>query len=222
MRRTLGPRWWTSRSGPVQCSVRRQPLAGRVELWLETATQSSARSLHSTPLGTGRSIRERARLLPRCRKTPQCPPPSPTSACPPPCAQRLAELGIAEPFPVQAATLPDALAGRDVCGKAPTGSGKTIAFGIPLVARVEQAAPTPPHGLVLVPTRELAAQVQDQLAPLAAGSSTAVARRLRRRRLRAPDARRCARGVDIVVACPGRLTTCSTAARCASTRSTSS
>ena len=59
---------------------------------------------------------------------------------------RLDELGIAEPFPVQAATLPDALAGRDVCGKAPTGSGKTIAFGLPLLARVKPAKPRRPTG----------------------------------------------------------------------------
>ena len=56
----------------------------------------------------------------------------------------LAARGINEPFPIQAATLPDALAGRDVCGRAPTGSGKTIAFGIPLVARVGQAEPRRP------------------------------------------------------------------------------
>src|SRR5690606_25867638 len=76
---------------------------------------------------------------------------------------RLDELGLTAPFPVQAATLPDALAGRDVCGKAPTGSGKTIAFGLPLIARIEKAAPRRPKGLVLVPTRELASQVTDQL-----------------------------------------------------------
>ena len=59
---------------------------------------------------------------------------------------RLDELGIASPFPVQAATLPDALAGRDICGKAPTGSGKTIAFGLPLLARIEKATPAPAQG----------------------------------------------------------------------------
>src|SRR5215470_11583703 len=74
--------------------------------------------------------------------------------------------GITEPFPVQRATLPDALAGRDLCGRAPTGSGKTLAFGIPLMARVSQAAPTKPTGLVLVPTRELAEQVQRAFVPL--------------------------------------------------------
>ena len=64
--------------------------------------------------------------------------------------------GITAPFPIQAATLPDALAGRDVCGRAPTGSGKTLAFGLAIAARKEVADPRQPWGLVLVPTRELA------------------------------------------------------------------
>ena len=65
----------------------------------------------------------------------------------------LARRGITEPFPIQAATLPDALAGRDVCGQAPTGSGKTLAFGIPIVARVAKAGrrAARPRALVLVP-----------------------------------------------------------------------
>ena len=60
--------------------------------------------------------------------------------------QTLAKQGITEPFPVQAATIPDVLAGRDVSGKAPTGSGKTLAFGLPLLARVDQAVATSPAG----------------------------------------------------------------------------
>jgi len=79
----------------------------------------------------------------------------------------LAAEGIVEPFPIQAATIPDALAGRDLCGRAPTGSGKTLAFGIPLVARATRAAPHRPTALVLVPTRELAAQVTKAIVPLA-------------------------------------------------------
>ncbi|MEX2294324.1 MAG: DEAD/DEAH box helicase [Acidimicrobiales bacterium] len=117
---------------------------------------------------------------------------------------RLDELGIAEPFPVQAATLPDALAGRDVCGKAPTGSGKTIAFGLPLVARIEKANPRRPKGLVLVPTRELASQVQDQLEALCWGTKTEVLAVYggtgMERQIKALG-----RGVEIVVATPGRL-----------------
>lgn len=83
-------------------------------------------------------------------------------------ASALEEGGVVRPFPVQALTIPDALAGRDVCGKAQTGSGKTLAFGIPLVQRTEGgAASRRPRALVLVPTRELAAQVHGVLEPLA-------------------------------------------------------
>ncbi|MBI5087840.1 MAG: DEAD/DEAH box helicase [Actinobacteria bacterium] len=81
-------------------------------------------------------------------------------------ADALATAGMSEAFAVQAITLPDALAGRDICGRAPTGSGKTLGFGIPLMARVSQATPNRPTGLVLVPTRELAEQVQRAFVPL--------------------------------------------------------
>ena len=81
-------------------------------------------------------------------------------------ARRLTDRGIESAFPIQAATLPDALAGRDICGKAPTGSGKTIAFGIPMVAAITRAAPKRPKGLILTPTRELAIQVADELRAL--------------------------------------------------------
>ena len=67
--------------------------------------------------------------------------------------------GIGEPFPIQAATIPDALAGRDVLGRGRTGSGKTLAFGLPMISRLAGSSPrerTQPRGLVLVPTRELA------------------------------------------------------------------
>jgi len=117
---------------------------------------------------------------------------------------RLDELGITEPFPVQAATLPDALAGRDVCGKAPTGSGKTIAFGLPMLVRIEKAAPRRPKGLVLVPTRELASQVQEALQGLCWGTKTEVLAVYggagMERQMKALG-----RGVEIVVATPGRL-----------------
>ena len=80
----------------------------------------------------------------------------------------LERAGIAEPFPIQAATIPDALAGNDLLGRGSTGSGKTLAFGLPMLARVAQlpAQPRRPRGLVLVPTRELAMQVNDSLEPL--------------------------------------------------------
>ena len=71
----------------------------------------------------------------------------------------LAARGIVKPFPIQTMAIPPALAGRDVCGRAPTGSGKTIAFGIPLAERVQRARPAKPRALVLAPTRELAAQI---------------------------------------------------------------
>jgi superfamily II DNA/RNA helicase len=118
--------------------------------------------------------------------------------------RRLEARGIYEPFPIQSAALPDALAGRDIVGKAPTGSGKTLAFGLALVARTTKASPRRPRGLVLVPTRELAAQVQKELGQLSTdkgrrvlciygGTSYNVARKA------------LSMGVDIVVACPGRL-----------------
>jgi superfamily II DNA/RNA helicase len=112
--------------------------------------------------------------------------------------------GITHPFPVQEATLPDALAGHDLCGRAPTGSGKTLAFGIPLVARVTRAEPHRPTGLVLVPTRELALQVTQALVPLA------MAKRLYVLSIYggAPAPRQISslrRGASIVVATPGRL-----------------
>src|SRR3954454_1444574 len=75
--------------------------------------------------------------------------------------------GIKEPCAIQAMTIADALAGRDVCGKAKTGSGKTLAFGLPLITRTGKAQPGYPISLVLVPTRELAAQVANVLTPLA-------------------------------------------------------
>ena len=71
--------------------------------------------------------------------------------------------GLDHPFPIQRATLPDALAGRDVCGRAPTGSGKTLAFGLAVVSRTSGSKPGRPGALILVPTRELAAQVQREV-----------------------------------------------------------
>ena len=119
-------------------------------------------------------------------------------------ASRLSEQGITEPFPIQTGTIPPALAGRDVCGRAPTGSGKTLAFGIPLVTRVGKARPTRPRALILAPTRELAAQIERELAPLAATRGRKVASFYGGVGFGAQlDALR--RGVDIVVACPGRL-----------------
>ncbi|WP_167305901.1 DEAD/DEAH box helicase [Nocardioides euryhalodurans] len=118
----------------------------------------------------------------------------------------LAEQGITDPTPVQAAVLPDALAGRDVLGRARTGSGKTLAFGIPALARLagSRSRPGHPRALIVVPTRELANQVTSALRPLAQATrlrlttvygGTPYERQVRQLR----------QGADIVVATPGRL-----------------
>ena len=80
----------------------------------------------------------------------------------------LAERGITTAFAIQELTIADALAGRDVCGKAKTGSGKTLAFGLPVLQTVKTAEPRQPRALILVPTRELATQVSEELAPVGA------------------------------------------------------
>ncbi|HVM39392.1 MAG TPA: DEAD/DEAH box helicase [Acidimicrobiia bacterium] len=116
----------------------------------------------------------------------------------------LASLGITDPFPVQALTIPDALAGRDVCGKARTGSGKTLAFGLPLLQRLGRGEAKRPAGLVLVPTRELAGQVHDVLEPLAEVSDLRIAVFYGGTPLD-PQIKALKRGVDLVVATPGRL-----------------
>jgi superfamily II DNA/RNA helicase len=79
----------------------------------------------------------------------------------------LGERGIDSAFAIQEMTIPDILAGRDVCGKAKTGSGKTLAFGLPMLQILPKAKPGRPTGIALVPTRELATQVRDELLPLA-------------------------------------------------------
>ncbi len=111
---------------------------------------------------------------------------------------------IRTPFEVQAATIPDALAGRDVLGRAPTGSGKTLAFGLPLLAAVPRAKPNRPIGLVLTPTRELAEQIRRELDPYA----KAVERSIGAIYGGVDYARQVARlqrGLDVAVATPGRL-----------------
>ena len=121
---------------------------------------------------------------------------------PAPIARALARRGIEHPSEIQAATIADALAGRDIRGRAPTGSGKTLAFGIPLVAKTNRATAMHPKALVLAPTRELADQIATELTMLSGSVRVGVVyggvgygqqyRQLRR-------------GVDILVACPGRL-----------------
>jgi superfamily II DNA/RNA helicase len=116
----------------------------------------------------------------------------------------LSAAGINHPFPIQSLTIPDALAGRDVCGKAKTGSGKTLAFGLPLLERTPPAEPRAPTALVLVPTRELAVQVNDVLAPLGKERKVRVAVVYGGQALD-KQSRRLDEGVEIVVATPGRL-----------------
>jgi superfamily II DNA/RNA helicase len=116
----------------------------------------------------------------------------------------LAEDGLTEAFPIQAACIPQALAGQDICGRAKTGSGKTLAFGIPLMARIGRGEPHKPTGVILVPTRELAKQVQTELVSLGRATKHYIlsvyggvpysgqVNSLRR-------------GAALIVACPGRL-----------------
>jgi superfamily II DNA/RNA helicase len=119
----------------------------------------------------------------------------------------LARQGIDAPFPIQVATIPDALARRDVLGRGQTGSGKTLAFGLPMLVRLGAGQPSRPHrpkGLILVPTRELAMQVADALAPLGrtlgVHLQTAVGGVRYDKQISALR-----KGVDIMVATPGRL-----------------
>ncbi|MET9930737.1 MULTISPECIES: DEAD/DEAH box helicase [unclassified Streptomyces] len=118
----------------------------------------------------------------------------------------LGRLGVDEPFPIQAATLPDALAGRDVLGRGRTGSGKTLAFGLPLLVRTagRRAEARRPLALVLVPTRELAQQVTDALAPYAAALGLRLATVVGGMSIgRQAGALR--DGAEVLVATPGRL-----------------
>jgi superfamily II DNA/RNA helicase len=127
---------------------------------------------------------------------------------PAPIVAALAARGVIEPFPIQSATLPDSLAGRDVLGRGQTGSGKTIAFAIPTVVALDKSPnkrkPGKPRALILVPTRELANQVAETLTPLVAAMGqklTTVFGGVSQ----GPQVNAIRAGVDIVIACPGRL-----------------
>jgi superfamily II DNA/RNA helicase len=125
---------------------------------------------------------------------------------PAPLVAALSAAGITAPFPIQAATLPDALAGRDILGRGQTGSGKTLGFCIPLAARLADGYTSAcrPRGLVLVPTRELASQVHTVLVPLAESVGLSVAT-IYGGVPQKPQVARLRDRADIVVACPGRL-----------------
>ncbi len=120
----------------------------------------------------------------------------------------LAHRGITNPFPIQAASLPDSLAGRDVLGRGRTGSGKTVAFALPLLAALANSGrprrPGKPRALILVPTRELAAQVHETVDALAQGS------KLKTMTIfggvgQGPQVTKLRNGVDVCIATPGRL-----------------
>ncbi|HOF63250.1 MAG TPA: DEAD/DEAH box helicase, partial [Dermatophilaceae bacterium] len=120
----------------------------------------------------------------------------------------LEQRGITTPTPIQAATLPDSLAGRDVLGRGRTGSGKTYAFLLPLVARLsttpKRRQPKRPRALILAPTRELVTQIDEALAPLAATAGL-TSRTVFGGVGQGPQVAALRQGVDIVIACPGRL-----------------
>ncbi|MFJ6902282.1 DEAD/DEAH box helicase [Streptomyces hokutonensis] len=120
--------------------------------------------------------------------------------------RKLAQNGVTTPFPIQAATIPDALAGKDILGRGRTGSGKTLSFGLPLLATLSggHTQKKRPRGIILTPTRELAMQVADALQPygdvlglkmkvVCGGTSMG-------NQIYALE-----RGVDVLVATPGRL-----------------
>jgi len=119
-----------------------------------------------------------------------------------PVAGALAKAGIEAPFPIQGMVVPDALAGMDILAKSPTGSGKTLAFGIPLVERLERGGPTP-SAVVLVPTRELAAQVAEDVSAIAAARGLSVAAVYGG--VPIPRQAKKAASADLLIATPGRL-----------------
>jgi len=127
---------------------------------------------------------------------------------PAPLVEVLTTSGITAPFPIQVATLPDSLAGRDVLGRGRTGSGKTLAFSLPLVARLaasdSKRQPKRPRSLILVPTRELANQVAAVVDPMARAlgmRTTTIFGGVGQN----PQVQALAGGLDVVIACPGRL-----------------
>jgi superfamily II DNA/RNA helicase len=123
---------------------------------------------------------------------------------PAPLVHTLRHQGISEPFEVQMESIPDAMLGRDICCRAPTGSGKTLAFGLPLLTRCVRADPYLPTSLILTPTRELAEQICKVLTPLAHEMDLEVVA-IYGGTAYSKQTRPLKRGVDIVVACPGRL-----------------
>jgi superfamily II DNA/RNA helicase len=175
---------------------------------------SAVATTTSVPQQGGRATRHAAQSAPIAHVAPVAPPASTGSVgfadlgVPAALVAPLTAAAITSPFPIQTATLPDSLAGRDVLGRGRTGSGKTLAFALPLVARLSASGTRTragsPRGLVLVPTRELANQVLAVVTPLATSlglRTTAIFGGVGQN----PQVRALAAGVDIVVATPGRL-----------------
>ena len=123
---------------------------------------------------------------------------------PEPLSAALKAMRFTEPFEIQALTIPDALAGHDILGRAPTGSGKTLSFGVPVLARISTAAAGRPTGLILAPTRELAEQIRRELDPLAKSVDRTTLAVYGGKGL-GQQLKALSKGVDVLVACPGRL-----------------
>ncbi|PRH80436.1 DEAD/DEAH box helicase [Streptomyces solincola] len=160
------------------------------------------------PAGARRPATAPAEFALPVTETPALPPVESFAALglPRPMLDALTAQGVTVPFPIQAATLPNSLAGRDVLGRGRTGSGKTLAFGLPLLARTagRKAAPRQPLALVLVPTRELAQQVTDALTPYARPLRLKLATVVGGMSI-GRQAAALREGPEVVVATPGRL-----------------
>jgi len=163
----------------------------------------TARRKHRRPV-PGSPTRQATAAVPARARGPR--PSFAALGVPAPVVEALARTGVTDPFPIQAVVLPDALAGGDILGRGRTGSGKTLSFSIPLVARLAsgQSSAGRPRGLVLVPTRELASQVHDVLMPLAMAVGLRVGTVFGGTSQR-PQVAALRDRVDIIVACPGRL-----------------
>ena len=165
--------------------------------------------MNATPSASGRSRGDEDGPATAPRAVSEGPPPAASFAAlglPSELVDTMTGLRVTEPFPIQAATLPDALAGRDVLGRARTGSGKTLAFGLALLVRTtgRRAESKRPLALVLVPTRELAQQVSDALAPYAQTMGVRLATVVGGLSINRQQAL-LRTGAEVVIATPGRL-----------------
>lgn len=187
----------------------------------QVSTPARTPAIDSPAAQRPRRKRSRARTATAAPARPVARPEEPVLAAPIPAAMGFAELGvparlvdaltergITSPFAVQAATLPDSLAGRDVLGRGRTGSGKTLAFVLPVVTALASSQHrrqrSRPRAVILTPTRELATQVYAVLEPLAAALGL-TAMTIFGGVPQNKQVRTLQRGVDVVVACPGRL-----------------